>query len=313
MDPRYGTWDPSSGTYRMNVPLMDQEKWPVKDPNYNPFDQTWKYYTEQKGNTYQILNPAQRNDKDWAATSAITPQGSNINDAWSTSPGWRPEAPTGGLYGAYQDLAQAGPSNDAEATQEDIATQFATGKRGGLEDQNVMALGKAWVDLYDNPGYSKEAQRAMQQDAMDAGRAAAGVNTGQIMSMARRTNNPMAAYGALADVSRGESSALGEAARKNVVDQENAKRADQQTARQGFTGFLSDAYGRQGQGLAALGQSNKQLLDRRAAGIAGQQKLYDQQGTEQDSLLKQLQSLFSTRQEDNTQLGKTTGSGGLWA
>lgn len=312
MDPRYGRWNPGTGTYDMNVPLQDQSKWPVHDPNYNPMDPTWKYYTEQRGNTYVPLNPAQRNDEDFARTSPITPQGSNINDAWSTSPGWRPEAPTGGLYGGY--TAMAGENYDPfENLQQSLAARAASGLQGGVDDPTVRVLMDSWADMYNNPGYSKTAKDAIGQEGMLAGRASADTNAGQIMSMARRTNNPMATYGALADVSRGESDALGSAARKNAIDFENAARSDKQAARVGYGNTIDSALGRTQAGLTQLGATNKQVTDRRQTGLTGMNDLYKQQQAGNDSLLKQLQSLYSTRREDNTQLGKTTGNGGLWA
>lgn len=231
LDPRYGTWNPVTGRYDMYVdPTGDPGG--IHTPDYNPLDPTWKYYTQQPGNTYYPLNPDMRNSDDLMRTSPVTPQGSNINDAWSTSPDWRPEAPTGGIYGIY----------------------------------NTMAT---------NGGYSPEALAAFKNEAMLGARGAADANSANIMNLAKRTNNPTAAYGALADVSKGESAALGSAARQNAIDAE------------------------------------KEKIRQREAGASAMKDIYNTQQQQNNSLLQQLQSLYSTRQEDNTQLGKTTGQGGF--
>lgn len=313
MDPRYGKWNPVTGAYDMSAGtgMQDQSKFPVHDPNYNPLDPTWKYYTQQQGNTYTPLNPNQRNDEDMARTSPVTPQGSNINDAWSTSVPWRPEAPTGGLYGGYTDLTAAGPINPGEALQSAVSSGMATGQIGGVDDPTVRVLMNAWADQYNKPGYSDTAKAAIGQEGMLGARGAADANSANIMSMARRTNNPMAAYGALGDVSRGESQAFGSQARKNAIDFENEANRQKQEARTGYLATIDPALSRQQQGVGILGATNKQQLDRRMGGYSGLNDLYKNQQGQNNSLLQQLQSLYSTRREDNTQLGKTAGQGGF--
>lgn len=55
--------------------------------------------TANKGQNQDLL--------DW-----LGPQGNNYSDAWSTSPDWRPEAPTGGLYGGWDNFANSSPEEE---------------------------------------------------------------------------------------------------------------------------------------------------------------------------------------------------------
>ncbi len=87
--------------------------------------------------------------------SPFAPQGNNQNDAWSTSPDWRPQAPTGGLFGSFSDLAGGAqtpyeqwigqqykntadnPMNQMDSDNLGMYNWFASGNPNGVEQQGL--------------------------------------------------------------------------------------------------------------------------------------------------------------------------------
>ena len=94
-----------------------------------------------------------------ANNTAFAGQGNNQNDAWSTSPDWRPQAPTGGLFGSFSDLAGGAQTpyeqwigqkykNTADNPMDQLNSDnlgmynwFASGNPNGIEQQGLNFYG----------------------------------------------------------------------------------------------------------------------------------------------------------------------------
>ncbi len=274
------------------------------------------------------LLPDGTHPRDWGRPSQFGPQGFNPTidpktgkpmdpatqytqpgyaggDAWSTSAPWRPEEPTGGLYGAYSELAggnltpyenrimegwQGRATNPMgwadEKTLSSIDTYEKTPGRG--EDE---AYG-AYNDMLKG-GYSAAEQNAITQEGMRAARAGFETNRDAMLRNQARTGNSAGYAANMAKMARGFGETMGSQGRQNQIDFANeaqrrkeggasgmlnvAGLANQRgqtsiAARQGFGNELSR---RQETAMGGMQQAAGYGRDLQQKGLQGLQGLYD--------------------------------------
>lgn len=197
-------------------------------------------------------------------------QGNNINDNWSTGAGWRPEAPTGGAYGAYAGMA-AGDMNPLEQMAGYGYGNVATGGPygGNIADLLSGAMGRTatgsnpsdpWLgnamvwfgDQAMNAGAGEAGQLAGYQDMVnnggyDAATRAAITNEGnnsitsqyegladQLRNATARTGSPLGEFAALSQASQNAGNQRNSLARQNQVLFANEKQRQRETGLQGL-------------------------------------------------------------------------------
>lgn len=250
-------------------------------------------------------------------------------DAWSTSAPWRPEEPTGGLYGGYSDLA--------------------AGKLTDYENE----IGKNWRDMYSNPNlpsddaYSKllgEYQKSPGKGIDEAygaynkmlqgngysdaergaieGSAVRGVTQGyqrnadELRRQGARTGNANAAYAAMAQGGASYGSQLGEINRQNQLKFADEAQRRQEVGGQGMTNVASLANTKAQFGLNAGADYAKEMARRKEAAARGMgdyaafgRGLQQQGLTGLNDLLKQQnQSKQNTYQQIASLLNQGSGS-----
>jgi hypothetical protein len=258
-----------------------------------------------------------------------------VGDAWSTSPLWRPEEPTGGLYGAYSEMAggqltpyenrimegwqgrAADPMGWAdEKTLASIDSYEKTPGRG--EDEaygayNTMLQG----------GYSPEEQNAITQEGMRAARAGYETNRDAMLRNQARTNNSAGYAANMAKMARGFGETMGSQGRQNQIlfaDETQKRRetgasgmlnvaglANQrgQTSIAARSGFGNEMARRQETGLQGMQASAGYGRDLQKQGLAGLHALY--QGSDPTAAWGQAAEIGSKPRETWTKTGGTSG------
>ena len=211
-------------------------------------------------------------------------QGSNgqyTPDVWSTSAPWRPTEPTGGLYGAFAEMAggQLTPYENRIGE----AWQGRAVDPGGWADQNYYnALAQynaspgiglkesydAYNGMINSNGYSDAEKGAI------SGSAVRGVTAGYQRGMddmrrqAARTGNANAAYAAMSQMSPSYGAQLGEVNRQNQI-----KFADEKSRRNeaGASGMTN---------VAALGNTKAQF------GLNSQQQFANEMARRQETAIR---------------------------
>ncbi len=251
--------------------------------------------------------------------SNIYPQGNNVNDPWSTAAPWRPDAPTGGAYGAYANLASgamnplqqgAGYGYGSIATGGPYASlmnSLIQGQAGNA--QNNPLLGTAMqmlTDQYNNTSLPEEQQRQAYSGMVygggyDPATKAAITNesnnsiTGQyeglkdqLQNAAARTGSPLGEFGALAQASQ------------NAGNQRNA------AARQNQVLFANEAERQKEAGAAGLGQNAQLGQSRRATAAAQWLQAQGNQNAQQQAAAQSAAGLINNQNQSILQ-----GSNGL--
>lgn len=157
--------------------------------------------------------------------------GYSQGDAWSTSPQWRPDEPTGGLYGAYSQLASGNLTPYENAIMTGYQDYARTPGRG--EDEAYGAYG----DMLKG-GYSDSEKNAITQEGMRAARAGFETNRDSMLRNQARTNNSAGYAANMAKMARGFSETMGSQGRQNEI-----KFADETQRRKegGASGMLNVA------------------------------------------------------------------------
>lgn len=208
--------------------------------------------------------------------------GDTTPDAWSTSPDWRPEEPTGGLYGAYTQMA-GGQLTDYENAignkwrdlSENPATADDTDYKNMLAEYNKTpgkgideAYG-AYNEMINSNGYSDAEKGAME------GSAVRGISTGfqrgadEIRRQGARTNNRASAYAALGNAGAAYGADLGETNRQNQIKFADEAQRRKEAGASGMTNVAGLSNTRSQFGISAAGEYAKEMARRKEAGIAG--------------------------------------------
>jgi|GEM_PF-5137659 len=308
------------------------------DP-YGAGNQNTPWRRDPTGMYYYQADPLHRNENDEGRQSPVTPQGSNFNDAWSTSPAWRPEAPTGGIYGASQNLM------GGDITGQNLATEHGYEGLGtpGAEDTDFYGKAKGFQSgPYANEGdiegvykgmiahgWTPEEENAIGTQAQLATRAGFGAAQDAAMQRASASGNRSGAYAALASLGQSQGGALGEQARQSKIAaiQEAERRKEAGAAGLQDVGALRQQ--RESQGLGMLGNYANELARRKEAGLGGMERygneiqrrkeaginalsaLNQQAAARTAGYLNALGNIASLGREHYTMLGKTTGQGGI--
>jgi len=268
---------------------------PYNDPNRNmPTDAEGHYLGAQSIINPQFGDPVYR----WKTKDPVTgetiytnqyawefQQGQNpgaTSDKWSTSATWRPEEPTGGVYGALSELAG--------------------GKLTDYENQ----IGRNWQDMYDNPntpaddeyknlltgyqrtpgkgideaygaynrmlqgnGYSDAEKGAIEGSAVRGVTQGYQRNADELRRQAARTGNANAAYAALAQGGATYGSQLGEINRQNQIKFADEAQRRQEVGGQGMTNVASLANQKAQFGLTAGSDYAKEMARRKETAARG--------------------------------------------
>lgn len=213
-------------------------------------------------NPKMVWDPLTNNYKPIDPTKNTLETGYAGGDAWSTSPSWRPEEPTGGLYGAYTDLA-GGNQTEYENS---ILTDWRDRAEGPMSDLDAHALaainnysqtpGRGEDEAYGaygdmlKGGYSPAEQNAITQQGMAAARAGFESNRDAILRNQARTNNSAGYAANMAKMARGFGETMGSQARQNQIDFANEAQKRKET---GASGMLNVAGLTNQRGSTALG------------------------------------------------------------
>lgn len=278
-DGRYSSWyvdDEGKAQYGWMVDGLGGEMLNL-DPAQRPNVGTHQIigYDENKNPIYNDNGMFEQGDNA-SGVGDITP------DSWSNSPDWRPEEPTGGIYGAFTDLAsgrmtdyenQIGESwrnmanNPATADDEDykrLVAEYNKTPGKGIDE----AYG-AYNDMINSQGYSDAEKGAI------AGSAVRGANQGfqrsadDMRRQAARTGNANSAYAAMASMGSQYGQNLGELNRQNQIKFADETQRRHETGAQGMTNVAGLANTKAQFGLGAAGDYAKEMARRREAATKG--------------------------------------------
>ena len=238
----------------------------------------YQSYTRKNPNTGKIETVTIPNRFDFE-------QGDNgpfTTDYWSTSPTWRPEAPTGGLYGAFSELA-SGQLTPYENRIGEGWQGYATNPVGWADENFQNALGQyqstpgkgideaygAYNRMLQGDGYSAAEKGAIE------GSAVRGVTQGfqrgadDMRRQAARTGNAAAPYAAMASMGAQYGGQLGEMGRQNQLKFADEAQRRQEVGGQGMTNVASLANQKAQFGLQAGSSYANELARRKEAGLRG--------------------------------------------
>ena len=203
-------------------------------------------------------------------------------DAWSTSAPWRPEEPTGGVYGAFSDLAggkmtdyenQIGtnwrnyasdPSNPQDAGFEKMLAEYNKTPGKGIDE----AYG-AYNQMINGGGYSADEKGAIEGSAVRGVTQGYQRNMDDIRRQAARTGNANSAYAAMASQAGNYGGQLGETNRQNQLKFADEAERRKEAGAQGMTNVASLATTKSTAGLGLQQQYANELARRKEAGIKG--------------------------------------------
>jgi hypothetical protein len=212
-------------------------------------------------------------------------QGQNdgmTGDEWSTSAPWRPEEPTGGIYGAYTGLAsgnltdyenQIGSSwrdyADNPAQAEDVGYANALAQYNKTPGKGIDEAYGAYNKMLQGNGYSDAEKGAIEGSAVRGASTGYQRSADEMRRQAARTGDPSAAYGALSTVGASYGRDLGEMNRQNQVKFADEAQRRQETGASGMTNVASLANTKAQFGLNSQQQYANELARRREAGTRG--------------------------------------------
>lgn len=286
-----GTDDPGSGAGQINY-----ARWGQPDP--------W-----EQGHAFEQ-----------GSNSGITP------DAWSTSAPWRPTEPTGGIYGAFSEMAggQLTPYENRIGE----AWQGRAVDPGGWADQNYYnALAEynkgpgiglkesydAYNSMINSGGYSDAEKGAI------SGSAVRGVTAGYQRGMedmrrqAARTGNANSAYAAMASMAPGYGAQLGETNRQNQIKFADEKSRRNEAGAAGMTNvaalgntkaqfglnsqqnFANELARRQETAIRGMGDYAAYGRGLQQQGLSGMSDLYKQQNANTQNYYNMIANLLSNQ------------------
>jgi hypothetical protein len=269
-------------------------------------------------------------------------QGSNDGmtpDAWSTSAPWRPTTPTGGLYGAYSELAGG--------TLTPYENQIGDAWRGraidpvGWADQDYMnQLGEyqhspgkgideaynAYNSMINSQGYSPQEKAAIEASAVKGANLGYQRSSDDIKRQAARTGNSNSAYAALASMGTNYGAGLGDMNRENQIRFADETQKRHETGASGMTNVAALANSKAQFGLNQGSQFANELARRQETairgmgdyasfgrglqqqGLAGLNDLYKQQQGQTQNWYNQIANLLG-RQVGTRMYGESSGVG----
>lgn len=235
-------------------------------------------------NPTMVRDPLTGEMKPIDPSEMTTDGGYAVGDAWSTSPEWRPEEPTGGLYGAYTELAGGkqteyenailndwrnraeGPMSELDAdTLSSIKTFGNTPGRG--EDE---AYG-AYNDMLQG-GYSASEQNAIAQEGMRAARAGFETNRDAMLRNQARTNNSAGYAANMGKMARGFSETMGSQARQNQIDFADEAQRRKEGGASGMLNVAGLANQRGSTALGAQQQFGQEQARQKETALGGMQQ-----------------------------------------
>ena len=312
----------------------------VEDPNTKPPDTSnngdgpWTHAPLPFG-TYPLNGRGEQIDNYFR-------QGSNdefTGDAWSTSAPWRPTEPTGGLYGAFAEMAggQLTPYENRIGE----AWQGRAVDPGGWADQNYYnALAQynaspgiglresynAYNNMINSNGYSDAEKGAI------SGSAVRGVTAGYQRGMddmrrqAARTGNANAAYAAMSQMSPSYGAQLGEVNRQNQIKFADEKSRRNEAGAAGMTNvaalgntkaqfglnsqqnFANEMARRQETAIRGMGDYAAYGRGLQQQGLSGMGDLYKQQNANTQNYYNMISNLLG-RQVGSKMYGESSGEG----
>jgi len=269
-------------------------------------------------------------------------QGSNgqfTPDVWSTSPQWRPGEPTGGLYGAFAEMAGGRLTPYENRIGE--AWQGRAVNPGGWADQNYYnALAQynaspgiglkesynAYNNMINSNGYSDAEKGAI------SGSAVRGVTAGYQRGMddmkrqAARTGNANAAYAAMSQMSPSYGAQLGEVNRQNEIKFADEKARRNEAGASGMTNvaalgntkaqfglnsqqnFANEMARRQETAIRGMGDYAAYGRGLQQQGLSGMGDLYKQQNANTQNYYNMISNLLG-RQVGTRMYGESSGEG----
>ena len=273
------TIDPETGKYRYNY-----ETYGAEGPQEHPPADSIKPSIGGKSiiGYDEYGNPVYNDNGMFEQGDNASGVGDVTPDAWNNSPDWRPEEPTGGLYGAYTQMA-GGQMTDYEneigakwralsdnpVTQEDTDYKNLVAEYNKTPGKGIDEAYGAYNTMINGNGYSDAEKSAME------GSAARGLSTGfargadEIRRQAARTGNRAAAYSAMASGGAKYGADAGEMNRQNQIKFADEAQRRKEAGAAGMTDVAGLSNTRAQFGIGAAGDYAKEIQRRREAGIKG--------------------------------------------
>lgn len=232
-------------------------------------------YDEEKNPIYNDNGMFEQGDNA-SGVGDITP------DSWNNSPDWRPEEPTGGLYGAFTDLASGRmtdyensigenwrnmANNPATADDEDYKKLIAEYNK--TPGKGIDEAYGAYNEMINSKGYSDVERGAIEGSAVRG--ASQGFQRGadDMRRQAARTGNANSAYAAMASMGSKYGQDLGEMNRQNQIKFADETQRRKETGASGMTNVAGLANTKAQFGLGASGDYAKEMARRREAATKG--------------------------------------------
>ena len=211
-----------------------------------------------------------------------TGQGDVTPDAYSTAVPWRQDAPTGGTYGAFSDLA-SGNMTDYEnqigqnyqnmaanpATQDDLNTKALLDKYNSTSGQGVDEAYGAYNGMINNGGYTDAQKAAMEGSAVRGVTAGFQSGADDMRRQAARTGNANSAYAAMASMGSKYGADLGETNRQNQIQFANEAERQKEVGASGMTNVAGLAQAHATTGLTQSEAYANEMQRRKEAATKG--------------------------------------------
>lgn len=260
----------------------------------------------------QGFNPTQVVDPYTGGTKPIDPStptdkgGYAVGDAWSTSAPWRPEEPTGGLYGAYSELASGNLTPYENRIMEGWQGR-ATNPMGWADEKTLASIdsyektpGRGEDEAYGayndmlKGGYSAAEQNAITQEGMRAARAGFETNRDAMLRNQARTGNSAGYAANMAKMARGFGETMGSQARQNQIDFANEAERRKEGGASGMLNVAGLANQRGQTSIAARQGFGNELSRRQETAMGGMQQAAGYGRDLQQKGLQGLQGLYSS-------------------
>lgn len=203
-------------------------------------------------------------------------------DAWSTSAPWRPEEPTGGVYGAFKDLA-SGKLTDYEnaigtswrdmannpVTPQDAEYEKLIAEYNKTPGKGIDEAYNAYNQMINSNGYSDAEKGAMEGSAVRGVTQGYQRNMDEIRRQAARTGNANSAYAAMSTQAGNYGGQLGETNRQNQIKFADEAERRKEAGASGMTNVASLANTKAQFGLGAQQNYANELQRRREAATKG--------------------------------------------
>ena len=330
-DPRY-----QSLMDRYNPPVNPSDE-PQRPSQFGPqgFNPTQVQKRDSEGKLMFDPNTGDPIMEDIDPSQTTDGSGYAVGDAWSTSPLWRPEAPTGGLYGAYSEMAGGNLTPYENRIME--GWQGRAADPMGWADEKTLAS----IDSYEKTpgrgedeaygayntmlqgGYSPEEQNAITQEGMRAARAGYETNRDSMLRNQARTNNSAGYAANMAKMARGFGETMGSQGRQNQILFADETQKRRETGAGGMlnvaglanqrgqasiaarSGFGTEMARRQETGLQGMQSAAGYGRDVQKQGLAGLHALY--QGSDPTNAWGQAAEIGSKPRENWTKTSGTSG------